>query len=71
MSQNGQTHFKNLAVCAPRFLVCLTILGYFLFKGKKTCFSKDCYNYHGFLKVISEWLCLDQPESFLVALSTP
>ena len=26
MSQNGQTHFKNLAANAARFLKCLTIL---------------------------------------------
>ena len=34
MSQNGQTHFKNLAVFAARFLkVCLTILGHYELKG--------------------------------------
>ena len=30
MSQNGQTHFKNLAAFAAKFLnVCLTILGHY------------------------------------------
>ena len=30
MSQNGQTHFKNLA--GKIFKVCLTILGYYAFR---------------------------------------
>ena len=28
MLQNGQTHFKNLAGTAARFLKCLTVLGH-------------------------------------------
>ena len=33
MSQNGQTHFKNHAAFAARFLKCLTILGHYVLKG--------------------------------------
>ena len=35
MPENGQTHFKNLAANAARFLfkVCLTILGHYALKG--------------------------------------
>ena len=34
MSQNGQTHFRNLAANAARLLkVCLTIYGYYALKG--------------------------------------
>ena len=33
MSQNGQTHFKNIAAFAARFLKCLTILGHDELKG--------------------------------------
>ena len=36
MSQTGQTHLKNLAAFAARFLkVCLTILGHYALKGSK------------------------------------
>ena len=37
MAQNGQTHFKNLAVNAARFLkcVCLNILGHYALKGQR------------------------------------
>ena len=33
MSQNGHTHFKNLAANAARLKVCLTILGDYALKG--------------------------------------
>ena len=34
MSQNGQTHFKNLVANAARiFKVCLAILGHYALKG--------------------------------------
>ena len=34
MSQNGQTHFKNIAANAARiFKVCMTILGHYPLKG--------------------------------------
>ena len=36
MSQNGQTHFKNLAAfCCKNFKVYLTILGHYALKGEK------------------------------------
>ena len=34
MSQNGQTHIKNLTAFAARFLKCLTILGHYTSKGE-------------------------------------
>ena len=34
MSQNGQTHFKNIAANAAIFLKCLTILGQYALKVK-------------------------------------
>ena len=33
MSQNGQTHYKNLAANAARFLKYLTILRHYALKG--------------------------------------
>ena len=39
MSQNGQTHFKNFAAFAARFLKCLTILGHYA--PRRVSFSND------------------------------
>ena len=45
MSQNGQTHFQNLAVfaanvCCEILKLCLTILGHYALNGKALSFSK-------------------------------
>ena len=43
MSQNGPTHFKNLAGnTASIFKVCLTILGYYVLKGRKNLIILTC-----------------------------
>ena len=43
MSQNGQTHFKNLAAFAAKILkVCLIILGHYALKDyNSVCFSSN------------------------------
>ena len=45
MSQNGQTHFQNLAVfaanvCCKILKLCLTILGHYALNDKALSFSK-------------------------------
>ena len=45
MSQNGQTHFPNLAVfaanvCCKILKLCFTILGHYALNGKAVSFSK-------------------------------
>ena len=34
MSENGQTHFKNLAAKTAGFLKCLTLFGHYALKGQ-------------------------------------
>ena len=62
MSQDGPTHFKNLA--ASIFKVCLTILGNYVLKGCKRLiiltyihiFIKDCGIYIDFDKINRKYL---------------
>ena len=42
MSQNGQSHFKNLAAFAAKiFKVCQTILGHYALKGLNQSFLQN------------------------------
>ena len=45
MSQYGQTHFKNLAAFAPRFLKCVQPFGTFCMKGlMPSCLTLEIYH---------------------------
>ena len=51
MSQNGQTHFNNLApFCSKIFEVCLTILGHYALKNQKLTYLQK-YTFYQYLHI--------------------
>ena len=58
MSQNGQTHFKNLTAFAARFLKCPTILGHYALRAIQYDICEKSKNNHDtietFLKAVNK-----------------